>query len=287
MTTGIDLFGTGNYAGESTRTIPDHSAGRGVPRGKVPVAAVACALAGTDSAAGRSRAGRLDRLRRRATPAGVRRAHASGAPWRRKCRGSTRWWRVRVSATPGDCHGAKSSRATSPATRPRFRRGQGAAWTNTIADGGDWAVAVDLAPRMSGRWNKGSEPTRDESLCESRTQPGYATDWFVALRPEVCARTTQSPYLFTPGLAQTVLQSGNISVTQPPHAAICVRGRRSVAHSHSRPPRLSRRTGLHARRGLSSRHDREVRPAPRSAIGRPVSRSRPICRRSRKVTTSG
>lgn len=100
----------------------------------------------------------------------------------------------------------------------------GAAWTSTSADGGGWAVAVDLQPRFSGRWNKGSEPTRDESLCESRTQPGYANDWVTARRPDVCARTKHSPYLFTPGLKLTVLQSGNAVVTQPPHAAVCVRG---------------------------------------------------------------
>ncbi len=110
--------------------------------------------------------------------------------------------------------------ATSPADVQAW---EGSAWTNTIAEGGEWAVAVDLKPRKSGRWNKGSEPTRDESLCETRTQPGYAMDWFARLRPDVCARTTQSQYLFTPGLKLTVLQRGNIAVTQPPAAAICVR----------------------------------------------------------------
>ena len=107
---------------------------------------------------------------------------------------------------------------------PEIAAWKGAAWTSTSADGGEWSVAVDLQPRFTGRWNKGSEPTRDESLCELRTQPGYATDWFVALRPDVCARTTHSPYLFTPGLKLAVLQGGNVSVTQPPQAAICVRG---------------------------------------------------------------
>jgi hypothetical protein len=107
---------------------------------------------------------------------------------------------------------------------PEIQPWTGAAWTSTSADGGGWAVAVDLQPRFSGRWNKGSEPTRDESLCEFRTQPGYATDWFAALRPEVCARTRHSPYLFTPGLSLTALQSGNVAVTQPAQAAICVRG---------------------------------------------------------------
>ncbi len=100
----------------------------------------------------------------------------------------------------------------------------GAAWTSTSADGGGWAIAVDLKPRYSGRWNKGSEPTRDESLCELRTQPGYANDWFTARRPDVCARTKASPYLFTPGLSLTVLQNGNVNVTQPQQAAVCVRG---------------------------------------------------------------
>ena len=91
---------------------------------------------------------------------------------------------------------------------PDVQSWTGAAWTNTSADGGEWAVAVDLKPRFSGRWNKGSEPTRDESLCELRTQPGYAIDWFTALRPDVCARTTHSAYMFTPGLKLTVLQRG-------------------------------------------------------------------------------
>ena len=146
---------------------------------------------------------------------------------------------------------------------PEVQAWQGAAWTNTIADGGDWAVAVDLAPRKSGRWNKGSEPTRDESLCESRTQPGYATDWFVALRPEVCARTTQSQYLFTPGLVQTVLQGGNISVTQPPAAVICVRAPADAPRIPTRDRRGYRdERGVRQRRGLSSRHGREVRPHP-------------------------
>ena len=110
--------------------------------------------------------------------------------------------------------------ATSPA---EVQTWEGAAWTNTMAEDGDTAVAVDLKPRKSGRWNKGSEPTRDESLCETRTQPGYASDWFAGLRSAVCESTTQSQYLFTPGLKMAVLQRGNIAVTQPPAAAICVR----------------------------------------------------------------
>lgn len=107
---------------------------------------------------------------------------------------------------------------------PEVQSWTGAAWTSTSADGGEWAVAVDLQPRFSGRWNKGVEPTRDESLCELRTQPGYANDWFTALRPAVCARTKHSPYLFTPGLKLTVLQAGNVVMTQPPQAAVCLRG---------------------------------------------------------------
>jgi hypothetical protein len=99
---------------------------------------------------------------------------------------------------------------------------QGAAWTNQIENNGEWAVAVDLAPRKSGRWNKASEPTRDESLCELRSQPGYATDWFASFRDEVCDRTSRSPYLFTPGLHPTVRQAG-ASVTQQPGAAVCIR----------------------------------------------------------------
>jgi hypothetical protein len=109
--------------------------------------------------------------------------------------------------------------STSPAA---IQAWAGAAWTATSADGGGWAVAVDLEPRRSGRWNKGSEPTRDESLCEYRDQPGYAVDWFAALRPRVCEQTSQSAYLFTPGLKLTALQSG-ITVNQPALAAICVR----------------------------------------------------------------
>lgn len=108
--------------------------------------------------------------------------------------------------------------STSPAA---IQSWTGAAWTSASADGGGRAVAVDLAPRKSGRWNKSSEPTRDESLCEYRDQPDYATDWFTALRPDVCAKTTQSAYLFTPGLKLTALQSGT-TVSQPVAAAICV-----------------------------------------------------------------
>ncbi len=111
--------------------------------------------------------------------------------------------------------------ATAPA---EIQAWTGAVWTSTSADGGGWAIVVDVKPRYSGRWNKGSEPTRDESLCELRTQPGYANDWFTARRPAVCARTTASPYLFTPGLSRAVLQNGNVSVTQPPQQAVCVRG---------------------------------------------------------------
>ena len=104
----------------------------------------------------------------------------------------------------------------------------GAAWTSTSADGGDWAVTVDLEPRSSGRFDNSSQ--RDESFCEVRSGTGYADDWFTALRPAVCARTQHSPYLFTPGLSRTVVQTGNIAVTQPAQAAICVRGERmSVA----------------------------------------------------------
>jgi hypothetical protein len=120
----------------------------------------------------------------------------------------------------------------------------GAAWTATSADGGGWALAVDLVPRRSGRWNKGSEPTRDESLCEYRDQPGYATDWFTALRPDVCARTTQSPYLFTPGLKLTVLQRGNTVVSQPTAAAICLNA-----------PVSAERIPVHQRRGYNDEQE--------------------------------
>lgn len=107
---------------------------------------------------------------------------------------------------------------------PEIKDWKGSAWTATATDGDGWVIAVDLAPRRSGRWNRDSEPTRDESLCELRpTQPGYAHDWFVDLRPRVCAATTLSAYLYTPGLKGAAYQSGNIGVTQPNAAAICVR----------------------------------------------------------------
>jgi hypothetical protein len=109
------------------------------------------------------------------------------------------------------------------ASRPaEIQSWQGAAWTSQSARGGEWAIAVDLAPRKSGRWNKASEPTRDESLCELRTQSGYAGDWFAAYRDEVCEWTTGSPYLYTPGLHITVLQGG-ATVTLQPGAAICIK----------------------------------------------------------------
>jgi hypothetical protein len=99
---------------------------------------------------------------------------------------------------------------------------QGHAWTNQIDRNGEWAVAVDLAPRRSGRWNRASEATRDESLCEERRQPGYATDWFAASRDQVCAWTTRSPYLFTPGLRPAAIDRG-AAVTLPPGGAVCIR----------------------------------------------------------------
>ena len=104
---------------------------------------------------------------------------------------------------------------------PDIQSWQGMAWTSQSARDGEWAIGVDLAPRKSGRWNKSSEPTRDESLCELREQPGYASDWFVAYRDDVCARTHDSPYLFTPGLHITVLERG-VTVTQPPGGAVCI-----------------------------------------------------------------
>ncbi len=122
---------------------------------------------------------------------------------------------------------------------PEVQAWQGAAWTNTIADGGDWAVAVNLAPRKSGRWNKGSEPTRDESLCESRTQPGYATDWFVALRPEVCARTDAVPVPLhaRPG-ADRPARREHLGDATAGRRDLRARAGRCAANSHSRPPRL-------------------------------------------------
>ena len=104
---------------------------------------------------------------------------------------------------------------------PDIQSWEGWAWTSQSARGGEWAIGVDLAPRKSGRWNKASEPTRDESLCEFRDQPGYASDTFASYRDAVCARTNDSPYLFTPGLHPTALVGG-VTVTHPPGGAICI-----------------------------------------------------------------
>jgi hypothetical protein len=109
------------------------------------------------------------------------------------------------------------------ATRPASIAGwQGAAWTASAAEGGSHAIAVDLQPRKSGRWNKGSEPLRDESLCELRDLRGYAGDWVEDLRPRVCAQTAQSPALYTPGLRFTTLRRGNVQFEQPQNATICI-----------------------------------------------------------------
>jgi hypothetical protein len=127
---------------------------------------------------------------------------------------------------------------------PEIKGWKGSAWTATASDAG-WVVAVDLEPRRSGRWNRDSEPTRDESLCELRpTQPGYANDWFVRLRPRVCEATTLSAYLYTPGRKAAAYQSGNIGVTQPNAAAICVR-----------PAANAGKIGVRERRGYKDEKD--------------------------------
>lgn len=119
-----------------------------------------------------------------------------------------------------------------------------AAWTASALDGEGRAIAVDLKPRKSGRWNKGSELTRDESLCELRTQPGYANDWVADLRPYVCEHTTLSAYLYTPGIKITALQTGNIAVTQPTGAVICMR-----------PADDAARIGVRQRRGYKDEQE--------------------------------
>jgi len=110
------------------------------------------------------------------------------------------------------------------ATQPAPAGWTGAAWTSSIAEDFDYALAVDLAPRKSGFWDRRSQLTRDESLCERRDGPGYgyANDWFTALRPQVCARTVQAPNLYTPGLKPAVLQTGNVQVSQPTAPALCI-----------------------------------------------------------------
>lgn len=110
--------------------------------------------------------------------------------------------------------------STDPA---EIREWKEAAWTGSATNGDGRAIAVDLKARKSGRWNKGSELTRDESLCEYRDQPGYASDWLTALRPRVCEATTFSAYLYTPGLKIAALQTGNVGVSQPNGSVICVR----------------------------------------------------------------
>ena len=100
------------------------------------------------------------------------------------------------------------------------------AWTSTMTDGGLWAIGVDLAPRRSGRWNKGYELRRDESLCELRDARGYgyaSEDWFTAYRPQVCEKTTMSAYLYTPGLKPVLLQNSNVAQQYPAASAICIK----------------------------------------------------------------
>lgn len=131
--------------------------------------------------------------------------------------------------------------STEPA---KIRDWKSAAWTASALDGEGRAIAVDLKPRKSGRWNKGSEPTRDESLCELRAQPGYANDWVADFRPYVCEHTTLSAYLYTPGVKITALQTGNIAVTQPSGAVICMR-----------PADDAARIGIRSRRGYKNEQE--------------------------------
>lgn len=131
--------------------------------------------------------------------------------------------------------------STGPA---EMRERKDAAWTATAIDGEGWAVAVDLAARRSGRWNRNSEPTRDESLCEYRDERGYAHDWFAALRTRVCEHTTLSAYLYTPGAKATAYQTGNVAVTQSNGAVVCVR-----------PADDAARIGVRTRRGYRGEQD--------------------------------
>ena len=110
--------------------------------------------------------------------------------------------------------------------QPPPTTGDSYAWTSTMTDGGLWAIGVDRKPRRSGRWNKGSELTRDESLCELRDARGYgyaSGDWFTAYRQQVCDKTTMSAYLYTPGLKPVLLQNSNVAQQYPAASAICIK----------------------------------------------------------------
>ena len=165
-----------NYAGESTRTIPDHSAGRGVPGGEVPVAGLARAMAGADPAARRARVGRLDRQRRRAP----HRDFVAQREWR-PVAPQVPWLDAAAACeslgATGDCHGAKSWRATWPPTRPRFKRGR-------VRHGRTRSPTAVI-----GRWRSISRRARAGAGTRARSR--RAT--------KACARSERSPDMPTTG----------------------------------------------------------------------------------------
>jgi hypothetical protein len=116
----------------------------------------------------------------------------------------------------------RSELALYLATRPPEIQGwTGAAWTPAAAGSGTEAIAVELKPRVSGRWSR-EGGDREISLCEEHSNPAYANDWVTALRPSVCAHTEQSPMLYTAGIKTLVRLRGNVQVVQAVGATICV-----------------------------------------------------------------
>lgn len=108
------------------------------------------------------------------------------------------------------------------ATRPEAATGwKGAAWTASAAERREYAIAVDVMPRKSGRWNKGIELSRDESPCESQDRFAKVQDAFARLRPRVCEGTDRSPALFTGGLRVIVDSPGGPSDFTK-HHAVCI-----------------------------------------------------------------